>query len=97
MIVEKVLNLEELSLNELKLVSNTFLKKLGESLDKIDFFSGENSKNHNQEVFTILKSSPKENDPINGQNYIRKDYLDGNKIIGAEIYDFDLRIISTCF
>ena len=53
-------------------------------------------KNHDKEVYTILKLTPDLNDNINGKNYFRRDYVKGGEIIYAEIYGFNLKICSTC-
>lgn len=98
--IEKILNLEELKLNDTNFnsINNKELKKIIEDLEKIGFFSEEIGKIsiYCQKVFNILRKIPDPTDNLNGQTYIGEDYSENGKQIKAKIYDFDLKITSTC-
>ncbi len=95
--IEKTINLEELRLMKISF-SNKEFKKIVEDLEKIGFFSEEIGKiqTYCQKKFSILRKTPDSTDKLNGQNYIKEDYLENGKPIHAKIYDFDLKVISTC-
>ena len=97
--VEKILNLEELKLKQLKNINQKNFEKLIEDLRKIKFFEEppvENPGNHDNKVYTILRLKPNYEDSINGEEYIREDFNLGNKTIYSATYDFSLKICSTC-
>ena len=89
--IEKILNLG--TLKELKFNNKEF-KKINCDLEQIGFFSDEEEEYN--EVFTILRRSPEEKDKLNGQYYILVDCFEGKKIIKSKIYDFNLKVTSTC-
>ena len=89
--IEKILNLG--TLKELKFKNKEF-KKISGDLEQIGFFSDEEEEYN--KVFTILRRSPEEKNKFNGQYYIRVDCLESEKIIKSKIYDFNLRVTSTC-
>jgi hypothetical protein len=98
--IEKILNLEELKLKEISNLRNKDFQKIYENLKKIGFFSDKNEEKSDlycQKVFTILRREPNPNDGVNGQSYIRESFIENNKYIKSKIYDFDLKIISTCW
>lgn len=95
--IEKTINLEEIRLGEMSL-NNKELKKIYNDLKKIGFFSEEIGKieTYCKKEFSILRKTPDNTDKLNGQNYIREDYIENGKPIRAKIYNFDLKISSTC-
>ena len=77
-------------------LTNIQFKKLEKDLKRIRFFSeSKNARSYNELEFTVLKIVPDE-DPLNGQNYIRKDFLKDKEPVKSEIYDFNLKVCSTC-
>lgn len=96
--IEKILNLGELKLKDIINLSNNELQKIYDDLRQIYFFNPEEGSGckYDSYVFSILRKTPDLKDKLNGQNYIRKDYIKNSKPIEAEIYDFDLKITSTC-
>lgn len=95
--VNKKLSLENLKINEIVFSKEQF-KKIIRDLEKIGFFDEEESKGDKycEKIFSILRKSPDYKNEIGGYNYIREDYLENEKFIKSKIYDFNLRIISTC-
>jgi len=95
--IEKTINLEELRMGE-TIFSNKEVKKIVEDLKKIGFFSEEIGKIETfcQKKFSILRKTPNPTDRLNGQEYIKEDYFENGKPIRAKIYNFDLKISSTC-
>ena len=95
--IERILNLEcveNLSVRE--------FERLQGVLTTIGFFSKDESpqkpKFYDKIVYTVLKKSPDESDRLDGQDYIRKDNIDNQKIhpVSACTYNFEGRVISTC-
>jgi len=96
--IEKILNL-----NNIEKLKNKVLEKLYQDLQGIGFFSEATGKDcspqyyHDKQTFTCLKQAPNPEDGINEQNYIREEWVNKNgRVVYARIYDFDLKIISTC-
>lgn len=97
--IEKILNLEELKLKEVINWKNKDFQKIYADLEKIGFFSDENEEKSNlycQKIFTILQKEPNPSDDLNGRNYILEEFLEDGKYIKGKVYNFDLKVISTC-
>ena len=89
---KKIFSLENLG----EELSNDELDKLYGDLKKVNFFSKEESDFCDKKVLKILKRNPNLDDGINGQDYLLETlFKDGNPV-SARIYDFNLKIRSTC-
>jgi len=97
-LIQKILDLRNLKISQVELMENKFLEKLYKDLESINFFTdGERpSFEYDTEVFHILKLAPNPEDKFDGNNYIKKDYLKQEKLIQSKIYNFSLRVCSTC-
>jgi hypothetical protein len=95
--IENIVSFEELKIKDIKFKSEE-LNGIVEDLEKIGFFSKDVDLKDEicQKVFRILRKTPDNADNLNGQNYIREDYIKNGKLISAKIYDFDLHVSSTC-
>jgi len=95
--MKKILNLE--NINNL---TNNELNHLNNVLRKINFFKEIQEKvhpkhKHVKEEYMVLRKSQNKKDVLNGQNYIREDYINTEgDIVYARIYNFNGEIISSC-
>jgi len=85
---------KRLDLGEFTSLSKSNVRNLINILLKNDFFS--KPEEGYEEVYTLLRIAPNEDDPLNGRNYIRHDYFKGERVEKARIYDFDGDVISSC-
>ncbi len=93
--IEKMLSFEELKNINL---NGQELKKIYENLEQIGFFSNEEGDENKycRKIFSILRKTPDNKDNLNGQDYIKEEYFENGKAIKGKVYNFNLKMISSC-